>query len=87
MTDQTIIGRGLTITGDVESTGPIVIDGEVDGNVHAASVVVRGRVHGDITATERAELTPDAEMTGDIRAERIVIADGARFSGKVDMHG
>ncbi len=48
-------------------------------------VVVAGRVIGDITADEKIELEPTAQVDGDITAPRILIKDGATFSGKVNM--
>ena len=43
------------------------------------------RFTGDVHATERAELKTNCRVVGDIRAPRILIADGASFKGNVDM--
>ena len=40
-----------------------------------------------MSAAERAELRPSSNVVGDIRAPRILIADGASFKGTVDMGG
>jgi cytoskeletal protein CcmA (bactofilin family) len=42
-------------------------------------------VKGDVTASRSAVLHPTARVLGNIRAPRLVIEDGARFSGSVDM--
>lgn len=59
--------------------------GVVTADVRGARVVVRGRVEGSIVATERIELTPTAQVDGSLSANRVVIAEGARFNGRIDM--
>jgi cytoskeletal protein CcmA (bactofilin family) len=43
------------------------------------------RLTVNVMARERVELRSDAKMIGDVKAPRIVIADGASFKGNVDM--
>jgi cytoskeletal protein CcmA (bactofilin family) len=57
----------------------------VEADIRARQVVVQGIVQGSISAAERIELAPTAKVTGSLSAERVVIADGARFNGGVDM--
>jgi cytoskeletal protein CcmA (bactofilin family) len=57
----------------------------VDASLRAHRVVVFGTVRGTISASERIELTSSAVVTGDISATHVVIAEGARFNGRVDM--
>jgi cytoskeletal protein CcmA (bactofilin family) len=57
----------------------------VEADIRAKQVVVQGTVQGSISAGERIELTATAKVSGSLTAERVVIADGARFSGGVDM--
>ena len=61
--------------------------GVVEANVETATITIHGRVTGDIHATERAELKSNCRVVGDIRAPRVLIADGASFKGSVDMDG
>jgi len=42
-------------------------------------------VEGAIAASLRIELTATAKVNGSLTAERVVIAEGARFNGGVDM--
>ena len=39
----------------------------------------------NIAATDKVELKADCRVVGDVRAPRILIADGASFKGNVDM--
>ena len=57
----------------------------VDADIRAKQVIVEGTVHGSIAAGDRVELTVTANVNGSLTAERIVIADGARFNGGVYM--
>ena len=57
----------------------------VEADIRAKQVVVQGTVQGSIAAGERIELTATAKVNGSLTAERVVIAEGARFNGGVDM--
>lgn len=63
----------------VEQTGALVAD------VQAVELTVRGRVNGNIVATELVSILTDAIVIGDIRAPRVIIEDGARFKGNIEM--
>ena len=54
---------------------------ELEGAVEAASVEVRGRVMGSITARQ-VRLAPSARVEGDITYEQLAIELGAQFEGK-----
>lgn len=57
----------------------------VNGEVKTKSVVVHGSVSGNITVSERAELKASSQLTGDLKATRIVIEEGATFIGKSEV--
>ncbi len=69
--------------------GMVVIGegGRVRGGVTAGSVLVKGKIEGDVRAGERAEVAPSGTAEGDIEAPRVVIAEGAFFKGNVKMSG
>ncbi|MBI2930657.1 MAG: polymer-forming cytoskeletal protein [Planctomycetes bacterium] len=46
-----------------------------------SQAVIEGEFEGSLTATERVELASTARLKGDIRAPRLVIADGATLVG------
>ena len=46
---------------------------------------VAGQVTGNVTASDKVELKAACRVVGDLRAPRILIADGASFKGSVDM--
>jgi cytoskeletal protein CcmA (bactofilin family) len=102
--DHTRIGRTLVITGELESSEDLLIEGRVNGHlvvrdaqltvtptgtveaqVHGTRVLVEGQVKGGITATERIELSSKCRVEGSLSADRIVMWEGARFDGGIDM--
>lgn len=56
----------------------------IKANLAARSVVISGAINGNVTATERIDVHPSGSVTGDIRSPRLVVADGAVITGKVD---
>jgi cytoskeletal protein CcmA (bactofilin family) len=60
-------------------------EGEVKANITARVVTVEGKVEGNLSADEQVILRASATVQGDITAPRVVLEDGARFRGGVDM--
>ena len=83
----------LVIEGNVEGQIRITRDlrvapgGVLKATVEAQSVNVSGEVVGDCQATTRVEIQSTGRLTGNIRAPKIVIAEGAMFRGNSDMTG
>lgn len=59
--------------------------GRVSANIHASSVLVEGLLDGDIHSDGMVSLAKGATVNGDIYCMRLVLQDGARFNGKVEM--
>lgn len=60
-------------------------EGKVRADVHAKSVIVVGTVSGNVSAVERVEIQATGLVEGDVRGPRLVIQEGARLNGSVDM--
>ena len=83
--DLTIEGRvegRITLRQHALRIGP---SGRVQAQVSAKSVVVLGEVAGNIEAAERISIGGGGTVNGDIKAPRVAIAEGATFSGSIDM--
>ena len=78
---------GGTVEGQVEATGDVEIDDEatVNASVAGRDVSIRGQVSGPVTARKRLMVAKSGSLTGDVRVARLVIQDGASFSGNVSM--
>ncbi len=76
------------LEGSIEHTRSLSIgkEGGVTGNIKAKFVIVEGRVDGDIYASESVSVRASAKVKGNIFAPRVGIADGANFSGSIDMN-
>jgi cytoskeletal protein CcmA (bactofilin family) len=57
----------------------------VHAEVHARDVIIEGQLVGSVIASDRVEIMATGSVTGDIRAVRLVVVEGARFKGSVDM--
>jgi cytoskeletal protein CcmA (bactofilin family) len=84
--DEDVVVEGI-VEGHVRITRDLRVStgGTVRAIVEAQSVIVSGEVVGDCTATQRVEIQATGRLTGNIRAPRIVIAEGALFKGTSDM--
>jgi cytoskeletal protein CcmA (bactofilin family) len=60
-------------------------NGRIKATITARDVVVHGRVEGNISASERAELKRACTLIGDVTTQRIAIEDGAFFKGAIDV--
>ena len=82
----------LTIEGQVEgkielrqNVLTIGSNGRIKAQIAAKSIVVEGKVTGDITASERVDIRDNGSVDGDLVSPRVAIADGAHFRGSIDM--
>ncbi|HUR80598.1 MAG TPA: polymer-forming cytoskeletal protein [Thermoanaerobaculia bacterium] len=75
------------VKGHVKLSGDLLVGtkARLEATVHARNITIEGRVTGDISADERVELIASASVDGNIKAPKIVVAEGAHFRGSVDM--
>lgn len=59
--------------------------GVVEADVEAIEATIRGELKGELAASKSAIVHAGARVTGTIRAPRLVIEDGAHFSGAIEM--
>ena len=77
------------VSGDIIAKGLLVIDEEavVHADIHTSRVVIRGFVKGDITATEKVEVTATGKLDGNVIAPEIFMETGCSFNGRCTMTG
>jgi len=82
--DLVVEGR---IEGRVSLENRLTVEesGSIEADLEVVDASFKGEVRGDVTASRSAVLHPTARVIGNIRAPRLVIEEGARFSGSVDM--
>ncbi len=71
------------VCGEVIAGGSLWIGetGVVEADLEGETVVVAGRVDGQITAFSRIELQPTAVVQGGLRAPLLVLAEGSQVNG------
>ena len=82
----------LTLEGKLE--GEVTTDGvlhlgetgSVNGNLNVNSIVVRGKINGNVSAKDKVEIKSKAEVFGDVRAAKLVIEEGVTFVGKTEVN-
>ena len=57
--------------------------GHVQGEIRVPHAIINGQVRGDIYATERLELAPEARVTGDVHYQTLEMAAGAQVNGRM----
>ncbi len=96
---HSIIGAGVTITGDLISEGDIKVDGRVDGVITCRTLTLGAqpvvnasinadtvRICGTFTGEVKARkvvLTKDAKVSGDIHQQSLEVEKGAILEGSV----
>lgn len=98
---QSIVFKGeltgdedLEIDGRVEGTVDlknhqltIGANGNLKAEVTAKSIIVIGKVTGNLVAAERIEIQATGIVDGDVRAPRLNVQEGAVLNGRIDMSG
>lgn len=72
------------IEGEITSDGNLTVgeNARIKAEIKTSTVVIYGKVHGNIIAAERVDLKATAEVVGDIKAKVLAIEAGATFVGK-----
>lgn len=60
-------------------------EGRVKADINARTVEIFGSVEGDIRGDDVVKLAKTADVKGNVFCSRIVMEDGAKFSGNIDM--
>lgn len=76
-----------TVKGTVKTNGPVRIaeNGTVKGDIYGSDIRVGGTVSGNLIANGQVVLGKKSVLNGDIIYRKLLIEDGAQFSGKCDL--
>ena len=76
-----------SVDGEIQCQGALTIGetAEVKAKISAQSVVVRGKVEGNVSAKEKIELIAPARLIGNIDSPRLIITEGVVFDGDCSM--
>jgi len=76
------------IEGDILSEGSLALgdNAVVKGNIAVNSVVVRGKITGNVTAKEKIDIKSRTELFGNIKAARLAMEEGVTFVGQTEVN-
>ena len=76
-----------SLEGEVQTDGVLLIGEEavLKAKVTAGTVVCKGKITGDVTATEKIRLRAPAVLNGGVKAPMISIEEGVLFNGTIEM--
>jgi cytoskeletal protein CcmA (bactofilin family) len=75
------------VEGEVSAQDTVIIGegAELTAQINAATVVVQGRLTGDISARKRVELMAPGTVVGNISTPSLIIHEGVVFEGHCSM--
>jgi len=75
------------LEGTVSTTSDFIVSegAVVEAQVSGRYIDIRGRLSGNVIATDRVDLAPSAFVKGDLVAPQVFIEAGARFNGRCTM--
>ena len=75
------------LIGDIEADDMVIIEegADVRGNIRAANVIVKGKVVGDIYASDGVEVSSTGNFEGVINAPKAKVTEGAIMRGSVNI--
>lgn len=77
------------VEGEIQAQQSVIV-GEtavINAQISADTIIVKGKVTGDITARKQVELRGPAKLTGNITTPSLVIHEGVVFEGHCSMGG
>jgi cytoskeletal protein CcmA (bactofilin family) len=74
--------------GEISSENTLIVGetGAVTATIRSQVVVISGEVHGEINAGGQVVLHKTARVDGNIHTARLVVEDGAVFTGRIEMN-
>jgi cytoskeletal protein CcmA (bactofilin family) len=85
LTSQAVLGKNVTVTGEIRSREPLTIEGEVEGTIDVAGHLLTVAASGNVRATVTAkEIDVQGSLEGNVEgADKIYIRAGGRFLGDI----
>jgi cytoskeletal protein CcmA (bactofilin family) len=76
------------LDGDIASEGTLMLGDSavVKGTIDVGSVIVRGKIIGNVIAKDKVDIKAKTELFGDVRTAKLVIEEGVTFVGKSEVN-
>ena len=71
--------------GEIDVSGRVVVAeaAQVDANINAASIVIAGKVRGNLSASTHLDIRPTGVLTGTLKAGSFSAAEGSSVKGDI----
>lgn len=76
-----------SVEGEVTTSGDITVENgaHVKARLECRNISIRGRVEGNVAASQRLRLAGSGYLQGEIRVAKLHVEDGATFNGSISM--
>jgi cytoskeletal protein CcmA (bactofilin family) len=76
------------LDGEIQSDGTLNLgeNAVIKGNLNVNTVVLRGKINGNVIAKDKVDIKSKTELFGDVRAAKLVIEEGVTFVGKTEVN-
>lgn len=74
--------KGGGIKGPILTVSP---GANVSGNIESDAFTLHGTVKGDVTVAGKCDLSPSAQLFGNLTTARLVMGEGATFVGRAHI--
>ncbi len=75
-----------TVEGKLDADNVILSESaQVKGEIKAKTIIVGGKIEGNVHAQELVEIKSKGKVFGDIFSPKLAIIEGGEFNGRVDM--
>lgn len=80
--DFHIYGR---FEGEIDVSGRVIVSeaAQVDANINADSIVIAGKVRGNLSASTHLDILPTGVLTGTLKAGSFSAAEGSSVKGEI----
>jgi cytoskeletal protein CcmA (bactofilin family) len=76
-----------SVQGKIITPGEVIIGegGKVEADVDAGNLVIAGSLTGNVEVKSRLELKQGGTLRGDLRADKVIMEEGAFYEGRCSM--
>lgn len=84
-TDLRIAGK---VYGNISIDGELILEkyAIVEGDVKCGAAILAGSIKGDVDCKTKLILQDNSKILGNVKAEQLIINEGAIFQGNCDMN-
>ena len=84
--DEALVVEGK-ITGEISLNNHLTVQetAEIKANIETVELTINGTLEGKVQVSELITVNSTAQVSGELYSPRIIIEEGARFNGHIEM--